>query len=109
MSNKGTLQAELDKIPPTTENNVLDLNKYQAIEGKQFGVNLNGQMGVQMNPLGFYTNKPDFSTIYTSDGRTLQDVLNDLENSSAPADCYTKDETNTAIYAAIGEVLGGAS
>lgn len=78
MSNKGTLQAELDKIPPTTENNVLDLNKYHAIEGKQFGVNLNGQMGVQMNPNGFYTNKPDFSTIYTSDDRTLQEVLDEL-------------------------------
>lgn len=78
LSNKGTLQAELDKIPPTTENNVLDLKKYLAVEGKQFGVNLNGQTGVQMNPNGFYTNKPDFSTIYTSDDRTLQEVLDEL-------------------------------
>ena len=76
-SNKCTLQ---DALPTVDENNQMDLTKHNAVKAKSFeAVTFDGTEPVRINPSGIFVGGADFSKIYTSNSRTLQDELDDLK------------------------------
>ena len=79
-TNEGNnLQGVINSLPThDTENNTLDARKYNTIYCKSFTTELNGVEGVSINPNGIYTATNDFSTIYTTNGTTLQETLDNI-------------------------------